>query len=285
MHITVILVITYIACCLRVGAAPWKYFQLNARYFSREKGIFSKMSIDQLIPDRWRLSQSLDGEHIEPTSFPVFLKPEWGQNGSGIVRADTAIELSEFRTAHAKDNRRFMIQEAATGGREFEIFGIKSGNTGLQHDLVTVTESVNDSEQYPINSIHNKLTEYQDITQQFTPEQLAELSGFIQQIGDFAITRVSARADTNEALLAGNFKIIEINLFIPMPINLLDTSYSWRMRLQFIVKAMMLLAQATRTMKPQQRPPAIFTRMMLYGRIKAAGQRVSRPIGTRRTHP
>ncbi len=243
------------------------------------------MSIDQLIPDRWRLSQSLDGEHIEPTSFPVFLKPEWGQNGSGIVRADTAIELSEFRTAHAKDNRRFMIQEAATGGREFEIFGIKSGNTGLQHDLVTVTESVNDSEQYPINSIHNKLTEYQDITQQFTPEQLAELSGFIQQIGDFAITRVSARADTNEALLAGNFKIIEINLFIPMPINLLDTSYSWRMRLQFIVKAMMLLAQATRTMKPQQRPPAIFTRMMLYGRIKAAGQRVSRPIGTRRTHP
>jgi len=117
MHITVILVLTYIACCVRVGAAPWKYFQLNARYFSREKGIFSKLSIDELIPDRWRLSQTFDGEQITPSVYPVFLKPEWGQNGSGIERADSEEDLHKFRQSHANDNRRYMIQEAATGAR------------------------------------------------------------------------------------------------------------------------------------------------------------------------
>jgi len=144
---------------------------------------------------------------------------------------------------------------------------------------------VNHSERYPINSIHNKLTEYHDKTAEFSDEQLAVLSGFIQQIGNFAITRVSARADSNEALLRGEFKIIEINLFIPMPINLLDSQYTWGQRMRFIIKAMTALAHATRAIQPVRQPPAIFTRMMLYGRIRAASQRVGRPVGTRRTHP
>ncbi len=284
MHITVILVLTYIACCVRVGTAPWNYFQLNARYFSRDKGIFSKLSIDQLIPERWRLSQTIDGEHINPSEFPVFLKPEWGQNGSGIVRADDEVELQAFRQRHT-DNRRFMIQQAATGKHEYEIFGIRSGRNGAAHDLITVTETLNDSESLPINSIHNEQTTYCDITGQFDASQIAELSSFIQSVGDFAISRVSVRTDSIDALLAGDFKIIEINLFIPMPINLLDSSYSWEQRLRFIVRAMMLLALATKALPPLGRKPAIFTRMMLYGRFRSASQRVNSSFNARRTGP
>ena len=79
MHITILMVLTYIACCVRIGTAPWKYFQLNARHFSGERGIFSKMAIDDLIPERWRLSQTIDADSVVPDSFPVFLKPEWGR--------------------------------------------------------------------------------------------------------------------------------------------------------------------------------------------------------------
>lgn len=284
MRITVILVTTYIACCLRVGTFPWNYFQLNARYFSRDKGIFSKLSIDQLIPERWRLPQTIDGEHINPSTYPVFLKPEWGQNGSGIVRADDAAALQAFRQQHT-DNRRFMIQEAATGAHEYEIFGIRSGRHGAEHDLITVTETINDSEPLPINSIYNDQTSYRDITAQFDAQQIASLSSFIQSVGDFAISRVSVRTDNIETLLAGDFKIIEINLFIPMPINLLDPSYSWQQRLRFIVRAMMLLALATKALPPLGSKPAIFTRMMLYGRFHAAGQRVNNSFNARRTGP
>ena len=97
MHITILLIITYILSCLRILTAPWKYFQLNARYFSDEQGIFSKLSLDQLIPDRWRLTQNIDSEALEPTSFPVFMKPEWGQNAHGIRRADNLDELKQIR--------------------------------------------------------------------------------------------------------------------------------------------------------------------------------------------
>lgn len=286
MHITALIVVFYISCCIRVGAAPWRYFQANARYFSREKGIFSKMSIDQLIPEKWRLSQSMDSDSIIPSEYPVFLKPEWGQNGSGIVRADNFEQLQALRKEHNSDNRRFMIQEAATGAREFEIFGIRSGLQGERHDLVTVTESINGSHRYPINSIKNKLTVYRDVTSEFTEDQLGVLSGFIQEIGTFRITRVSARADSIEQLLAGDFKIIEINLFIPMPINIMDPDYTWADRLRFLGKSMKLLAITTKLQPSPPRPPAIFTRMCLYGRIRAAQERiVRRPVGERRTHP
>ena len=289
MHITVIIVFFYILSCCLVGAAPWRFSQVNAKYFSRRKGIYSKLGIDRMIPERWRLSQSPDGDHITPTSYPVFLKPEWGQNGSGIVRADDADSLERLRQAHAADNRRFMIQEAATGAHEFEIFAARTGNNGPLHEMVTVTESTNSSgDRFPINSIYNNRTVYRDVTDQFSNEQLAVLSGYIQEIGDLAITRVSARADSIENLLAGDFKIIEINMFIPMPINLLDPKYNWFKRLQIIFKAMMHLAHATRNRQRERRPPAILARKVLYARKRAAAEQQSKtrtPIGTRRTHP
>jgi len=261
MHITVIIVFFYIVSCCVVGAAPWRFSQVNARYFSRSKGIFSKLAIDNMIPERWRLTQSVDSENITPASFPVFLKPEWGQNGSGIVRAD---------------------------------------------DAESLTESTNSAgEQFPINSIYNKSTVYRDITSQFSDEQLARLSGYILEIGDLAIARVSVRADSTEKLLAGEFKIIEVNMFIPMPINVMDPSYSWVKRLRFLFKAMMHLAKATRNRRREHLPPPILYSMVMYARSRAvaaklntrtlaqqrgaraaAGQRNKRhPIGNRRTHP
>jgi len=278
---------------------------VNARYFSRSKGIFSKLAIDNMIPERWRLTQSVDSENITPASFPVFLKPEWGQNGSGIVRADDAESLARLRRAHAEENQRFMIQEAATGAREFEIFGARTGDNGRSHEMVTVTESTNSAgEQFPINSIYNKSTVYRDITSQFSDEQLARLSGYILEIGDLAIARVSVRADSTEKLLAGEFKIIEVNMFIPMPINVMDPSYSWVKRLRFLFKAMMHLAKATRNRRREHLPPPILYSMVMYSRSRAAaaklntrtlaqqrdarvsaGQRNKRhPIGNRRTH-
>ena len=291
MHITVIIVAFYIFSCCLVGAAPWRFSQVNARYFSREKRIFSKLDIDKMIPERWRLKQSPDSEKIIPTNFPVFLKPEWGQNGSGIVRADDAESLARLRKKHAEDNRRFMIQEAATGLREYEIFGARTGNNGSLHEMVTVTESTNNTgDRFPVNSIYNDMTVYRDVTDEFSNDQLAILSGFISEIGDLGIARVSVRADNQEKLLAGEFKIIEVNMFIPMPINLLDPKYSWMQRLQIIFKAMMHLAHATKNRKRDRRPPAILTHMVMYGRKRAAAEKREKelrqhPIGTRRTHP
>lgn len=266
MHITIIMVVTYIAYCVRIGTAPWRYWQLNAHYFSVEHGIFSKLSLDSLIPDQWRLAQSIDCETTLPDAFPVFLKPEWGQNAHGIHRADNQAELHQLRARLAGESQRYLLQEAASGLREFELFSIDANRGDTQHDVFTVTEAINDQEQFPINSKYNRHTHYSDISDQFSDEQLARLSGYLSQIGQFGISRMSARADTIEALVTGDFQVIEINLFLPMPINLLDSNYSWRQRWAFIRTAMMSLARATKMIQPVEKEPAIFTRMMLYGR-------------------
>ncbi len=284
MHITIILILTYIACCFRVGTVPWKYFQLNARYFSKDQGIFSKLSIDALIPDRWRLYQVPDEPSLEPSKYPVFLKPEWGQNASGIYRADSLEDLHSIRhQLKALDGEeRYILQQGAPGKREFEIFSIDVNKNDGNHDVVTVTEAVNDTEAFPINSKNNSNTRYVDISTGFNKEQLATLSHFLDEVGHFAISRMSVRADSLEELVAGNFHVIEVNLFLPMPINLLDESYGWKFKLNFIRRAMMSLAQATKAIKPADQPEAIFTRMMLYGHKRSPARRMNN-LATRRS--
>ncbi len=275
MHITIIMVVTYIVCCARIGAAPWRYWQLNARYFSREHGIFSKLSLDELIPERWRLPQSIDSDAIIPSSYPVFLKPEWGQNAHGIHRVDNAGQLQQLRTVLRFEPQRYLIQEAAPGKREYEIFSIDADRGDGRHDVITITEAANDQEQFPINSKNNRHTRYVDISEQFSAAEKDTVADYLSQIGEFGISRMSVRANSNEELVAGNFHVIEINLFLPMPINLLDKGYSWSQRWTFIRSAMMSLAQATRSIKPVRRPQPIFARMMLYGRGKPRATQVA----------
>ncbi len=286
MHITVIIILTYIACCLRVGAAPWKFFQLNARYFSKDQGIFSKLFIDALIPDRWRLFQVPDDAMVCPERYPVFLKPEWGQNAHGIHRADNFQELQKIRQSIQKldGEQKYILQEGAPGAREFEIFSIDVSKHDGQHDVVTVTEAVNDTEVFPINSKYNSNTRYVDITDRFSNSDISLLAQYLDNVGQFAISRMSVRADSLEELIAGKFHVIEVNLFLPMPINLLDDSFSWSMRLKFIGRAMMSLALATKAIKPVDKSPAIFTRMMLYGRRKNTSMRsLNKLASARRT--
>lgn len=267
------MVVTYILCCFRIGTAPWRYWQLNARYFSKEQRVFSKMAIDRLIPKRWKLVQTIDSEANTPSSFPVFLKPEWGQNARGIHRVDNQTQLIQLRHALSDQPQRYLLQHAAPGAREFELFSIDSNRDDGKHDVFTVTEAINNTEKFPINSKYNRSTRYSDITSQFNEKQQAQLADYLSQVGQFGISRMSVRADSTQALVNGDFHVIEINLFLPMPINLLDSNYTYREQWAFIRHAMMCLAQATKMIKPVEKRQAIFASMMLYGRTKPQSTR------------
>ncbi len=255
----------YILCCALIRTAPWRYFQINARLFSRDKGIFSKLTIDELIPDKWRLKQERLTASYTPEKFPVFVKPEWGQNAKGIRRADTPAELRNIERDVLGSKKSYIVQIAAEGGREFEIFTTFSDLNSSRADIVTVTEAINESHKYPVNSINNPDTRYDDITEDFSDEELAILTGYKQEIGRFGQSRLSVRADTLQDLVSGNFHVIELNLFTPMPINLMDERYSWRRKLEFILKVGKSLARVTRSIDRNQKSFPVFTRMMLYG--------------------
>ncbi len=267
MIMRIMFVTVYILSCIRVFAAPWRYFQLNAKYFSAKKGIFSKIDIDALVPARWRLSQVYDDGHTIPEEFPVFVKPEWGQNAFGIWRADNEQDLAQIRKKIAKSKTAYIVQEAAIESREFEIFTIPHHQDSTKYEIFTITEAKNtEGEKYPINSINNKNTSFHEITHKFDQSALNQIWSYIRELGDFKIARVCVHANSEQDLVAGHFHLIEINLFVPMPINLLDQSYTWRDKTRFILTSMMALALVTKTLNVQSVQQPIFTKKLLYQR-------------------
>jgi hypothetical protein len=47
--------------------------------------------MDARIPKKWRLKQDYFDKNNLPETFPVFLKPEWGQNSNGIIKINNKI--------------------------------------------------------------------------------------------------------------------------------------------------------------------------------------------------
>jgi hypothetical protein len=258
------LVLWYIFYCLRFGVPPWNFFQLNAPYFNSEKGIFSKLDIDRCIPARWRLSQVPLTDDFVSSFWPVFLKPEWGQNSRGIIRVDSPESLAQAQKQTAGAAVNYIVQEAAAGRREFEVFYIRSPDNEGDYAVLSVTEVTNSCvERYPVNGIHNPCTSYRDCTDEFVDGGLGRLWNFFKDICAYRIARVSLRGDSLEDVSAGNFTIIEINIFLPMPLILLDNTVSRARKINFVKRSMRYAALLSGKLPRAGRRQSIFFRKLL----------------------
>lgn len=258
------LVASYLFCCLRAGAAPWRYFQLNAPWFDEENRLFSKRRMDGCIPPEWRLRQLPLADAGSWDHWPAFLKPEWGQNGRGIHIAHDAEDFQRKREALLQARVPYLVQENAPGRREFELFYIRQAKEPARPAVLSLTETVNgNGDSWPIHSIFNHGTSYLDITGGLSREQRDTLWKMMDRLGSFRIARIGLRTDSLEALLEGDFRIIEINLFVPLPLALLDTRKSLRERQRFIGESMAALAEATRALPHDQPRKPIFWPMLL----------------------
>jgi hypothetical protein len=259
MHIRLLLIFSYIYYCVRIKTNPARYFQLNAPFFNQSKGIFSKLDIDRLIPRRWRLRQSADNGLVKDFQYPVFVKPEWGQNAYGIRRADSEHELNNIRRQTADSKMPSIIQEGAIEAREFEVFFILSAADETKAAVLTVNEALNVKKtDFPINSINNPNTFYRELTTSLNEEQLSAIWVHMRTFGRFGISRVGLRSDNIDALVNGDFHVIEINLFVPMPINLLDPDKTLRQRVSAILNTTWHLAQITKHIPKDQVPQSVF---------------------------
>ncbi len=266
MIITVVMITTYIIDCCLIRTRPCKYFQLNAPHFNTEKGIFSKIDLDQLFPEQWRLPQRYDSAEFMPQKFPVFLKPEWGQNAAGIYAAKNASELQQVREKLKQSTVPHILQQGASEHREFEIFSIRSVETPDRHSVFTVTEVTNSGQTLPINGIYNPTTEYRDITSQFTAKQLETLWELKGRVGRFTLSRLCVRADSIEQMLAGKFHIIELNLYNPFPLHMMDKKYTAYEKWKFARGYMIILARISKNLDKNQEWKHIYMNLKLYNR-------------------
>jgi len=259
MSIRLLLIFSYIYYCIKIRTNPARYFQLNAPFFNSSKGIYSKLDTDRLIPQRWRLRQSADNGLVTDFQYPVFVKPEWGQNAYGIRRADSEQELSNILSQTAGSKMPRIIQEGATESREFEVFFILSADDETKAAVLTVNEALNVKKiDFPINSINNSNTFYRELTGSLNEEQLSAIWTHMRTFGRFGISRVGLRSDSIDGLINGDFHVIEINLFVPMPINLLDPDKTFKQRVSAILNTTWHLAQITKHIPKDQVSQSVF---------------------------
>lgn len=258
-----LLIFWFICYSLRHGVLPWRFFQLNAPYFNLSKGIFSKLDIDKCIPSAWLLPQVPFCPEKKPRTFPVFLKPEWGQNSHGIFRADTLEEFQDLCQQIEQKDIDYIVQGAALETREFEAFYIRSASGDNPPATLSLTEVINTGSDFlPINGIYNEKTVYHDCTDQFSLEDQGKLWQHFKSICDYRLARVGLRTNSKEDFIKGNFHIIEINLFLPMPLSLLDKKMSMQSKVTFIKKAMENAALAVKSIPADQEIKSVFFKKM-----------------------
>jgi hypothetical protein len=248
MFIRTILVASYILSCFCLLVPPWRFFYLNKNYFNKQKGIYSKQAINNLIPEAYQLNQWFDHADCEPKHYPVFVKPEWGQNSQGVQRVNTLDELKTVRRKFltSSEPRPLLVQESAQGVTEFEVFMLANPKSADHYACLSVIQVVNTTQNpLPVNGIHNPDTSYLDISGEFSPAQLRQLWSFLSPIGHFKICRFGIKADSKDKLLTGQFKIIEINLLLPMPMVLLTTNRSLKTKIGLAIRLTWKMALLT----------------------------------------
>ncbi len=254
-----LLVLHYIAYCARYLTIPWRYFQLNAEHFNNQKKIFSKQDLYAITPKEWRLKQYIDDPEIDPQAYPIFAKPEWGQNSSGVRCIRDQSELQQLRQSQSYQRHSYLIQEAATGRVEYEILIIKRADTDSGFAVMSITQVINNStDRHPINGIYNASTRYHDITTLLTQEQKVCLWQELRRMGDFAIARFSVKADSIAELNRKNFQLIEVNLFVPMPLSLLSDNLTLTDKYRLITSCTRHLAQLARQLNNKKNIKPIF---------------------------
>lgn len=234
----------YYSMVLRVR--PWRYFQLHAKYFNRKKWIFSKAEIESHIPDIWKLNSTyinnIDGiqkqiKQIEDNhSYPVFIKPEWGQNSHGISIVYSREELSDTLKSISKNSTPYVAQQASRYENEFEILYTRDPIKPNEIILQSIVESKNDTcDPHCVNGIHGT-TSYHDILPKFTQDMKLILIEYIQKIWEFRVARIGLKAENIKSMIEWKFEIFEINIFIPFALHLLDKDISKKDKNIFIKK-------------------------------------------------
>jgi hypothetical protein len=270
------LIFTYIFYCIRSCVAPWRYFQLNAPYFNEQRNLFSKLDVDKRIPKQWLLEQFMDLGARDPSTYPVFVKPEWGQNSQGVKRVDNLLQLNALRKQRTTRHPFYIIQQAAPEKREFELFMIPNEGDLQQCSILSITETCNRSDDVlPVNGIYNKDSYYQDCIGQLTADQQSKILGHLKQMGNYRIARYGVRANSLDDLIAGRFHVVEINLYVPMPLLLLTEQISLWHKLRFINKAMKQLVLVTKTIPVTQLTKSVFfKKLRVAQRLKSTNKTI-----------
>lgn len=217
------------------------------------------MDLDQIIPKELRLDQYAYDPDTYPKQFPVFLKPEWGQNSKGILYAECEKDIDELKDRVARVDVQYIVQEAIKFQQEYEIFFLRCADDPGRYASFSITRVDNSgSEDHPINSVHNPETHYYDVTGNLSDAEKEILWQRFEKIGEFKMARFGVKTDSFSTLVEQQFKIFEINVYLPMPLVLLAENVENSTKFHLIGRLMNDAARLVRTIQSHEIEPWIF---------------------------
>ena len=224
------IILYFIYFCFLNWVWPWRFSQLNKKYFNTKRSIFSKYEIEKNIPNKWKLNSiflnskdSLEEQKntiLSNFSFPIFLKPEWWQNSHWIFLVKKEYQIEEFLKKIRESSINYLIQQWSLLNNEYEILYTKNNDEIFLH---SITESLNNNSKLCISWIHNN-TKYKDLINKFNLKEKNIIKKFIYKVWDFNVGRIWIKANNVEDIIKWKFKIFEINIFLPMMLSILDNN-------------------------------------------------------------
>lgn len=253
------IVFLYIYYCFKIWVNPWNFFQVNAKYFNKEKWIFSKYEIESFIPDKWKLKNfiiqfPMNNNQIEILEdqiwYPLFLKPEWGQNSHGIYIVSNRWELKKYFKNISRQSIPYIAQKSSSFFNEFELLFT---NYNWNTQLLSFVESRNNQKKWLfINGIHSE-TSYHNLLDKLSKSDKEKIIWYIKEINHFAIGRIWLKANSLRDFIWWNFEIFEINIFLPFPLHLLDENISKENKNHFLHNFTKCLAQLSSNISTTQK--------------------------------
>jgi len=113
--------------CMKIWTNPRNFFQIHSQFFDEKKWIFSKLDLEDNIPQKRRLQsykiQSSDtvDSLLKKCSLPCIWKPEWWQNAHWVRLITTEQELKKFLWEAKNSEISYLIQEYSHLSKEFEL--------------------------------------------------------------------------------------------------------------------------------------------------------------------
>lgn len=271
------IIIYYIYYCIKIWAKPWRFSQFNAEFFNDSKWIFSKYEIEENIPEKFKLksifllsSDSISTQKqniISNFKFPIFLKPEWGQNSHWIIFVEDKWDLDKYLKQIKRNRISYLCQESSILKNEYEILYTKDIISN-EINIHCITKTINIYENdYPLNWIY-KDSSYVSIINQFSISDINKLKKYILEIWNFNVWRIGLKANSISDLLLWNFKIFEINIFLPMMLSIFDSNLTKDEKTTSIKNYIKSLVKITKYSQEKYDKPIFFRKIWRHYTIK-----------------
>lgn len=203
---------------------------------------YAALPCSETVEQRKKTLESFINQH----GAPVIIKPDTGHRGLGIVKCDS---IADACVHIQNQNWDLMVQKYSAAPLEFGIFYYRHP-AETHGSVISLTKKVIPEGSGLITASHCRGAEFFDYCDKITPELEQKVQSICENKA-FYFGRFDVKADSDEALLRGEFDIIEVNGATSEFIHIYDDKHTWKFGFSELFRQWRLLFQTAIAAKKQ----------------------------------